>query len=189
MKRYNYIPKNKIIKLPKVRAVITEGLKTKNMHLAGMKIKIIFILIDIIESLTVDVESLLTEINFYKFDIKGKIGSLKKLFTDFRIFFNILLKDYPVQIIEFGYTADKVKDIVTDILSDEYKAFVIWSVEDFKWQAEQLKGENWRNFYDESKFEAALDSMIKNHDAEYGITWSSVNFYLNEMCINEDNRF
>ena len=34
MKRYNYIPKNKIIKLPKVRAVITEGLKTKNMYLS-----------------------------------------------------------------------------------------------------------------------------------------------------------
>ena len=57
-----------------------------------------------------------------------------------------------------------------------------WSVEDFEAEAEILVGKNWKDIYDESKFEYALFEMIDNHDAEWGINWSSVAFYLNEYC-------
>lgn len=61
-----------------------------------------------------------------------------------------------------------------------------WSVEDFEAQAESLVGENWRDIYDESKFEDALFEMIDNHDAEWGINWSSISFYLNQYCKKEE---
>ena len=60
-----------------------------------------------------------------------------------------------------------------------------WSVEDFEDEAERLVGENWRGIYDESKFEYALFEMIDNHDAEWGINWNSVAFYLNQYYKKE----
>ena len=60
-----------------------------------------------------------------------------------------------------------------------------WSVEDFEAEAERLVGENWKDIYDESKFEDALFEMIDNHDAEWGINWNSVAFYLNQYCKKE----
>ena len=61
-----------------------------------------------------------------------------------------------------------------------------WSVEDFEAKAEELVGENWKDIYDESKFEDALFEMIDNHDAEWGINWSSISFYLNQYCKKEE---
>lgn len=61
-----------------------------------------------------------------------------------------------------------------------------WSVEDFEAEAERLVGENWKDIYDESKFEDALFEMIDNHDAEWGINWNSVAFYLNQYCKKEE---
>lgn len=61
-----------------------------------------------------------------------------------------------------------------------------WSVEDFEAEAERLVGENWKDIYDESKFEDALFEMIDNHDAEWGINWSSISFYLNQYCKKEE---
>lgn len=61
-----------------------------------------------------------------------------------------------------------------------------WSVEDFEAEAEILVGKNWKDIYDESKFEYALFEMIDNHDAEWGINWSSVAFYLNDYCKKEE---
>ena len=61
-----------------------------------------------------------------------------------------------------------------------------WSVEDFEAEAERLVGENWKDIYDESKFEDALFEMIDNHDAEWGISWNSVAFYLNQYCKKEE---
>ena len=93
---------------------------------------------------------------------------------------------------------------------EPYRVAVWWSVEDFAGMAEQLfevmtyYGENspesvkvrakrilstckdWKDYFDESKFEEALDRMIHKHDAEYGITWESIKYYLNEMCVKEE---
>lgn len=71
---------------------------------------------------------------------------------------------------------------------------IIWSIDDFKGQAE----ENWKNHikdypnatkwedvYDETQFEYALESMIRKHDANYGIGWQTVDYYLDEYCLKK----
>ena len=58
---------------------------------------------------------------------------------------------------------------------------IIWSVDDFIQIAMNKEGNKWKEIYDESLFENALDNMINKHDANYGITWETVNYYL-ENC-------
>ena len=60
-----------------------------------------------------------------------------------------------------------------------------WSVKDFKSRAIALTDEDvWQNYYDESKFNSALKAMIKNHDANEGICWLTIDYYLEEFCKN-----
>ena len=39
--------------------------------------------------------------------------------------------------------------------------------------------------YDSTKFQKALELTISNHDAETGITWETLRFYLNEHCLKD----
>lgn len=69
---------------------------------------------------------------------------------------------------------------------DEFKniaSFVIqWSVEDFEEQAMNRCDDDYPGIYDPSKFEEALYMMMKDHDAEMGITWDTVDHYLDLYC-------
>ena len=40
-----------------------------------------------------------------------------------------------------------------------------WSTEDFEYLAIQKYGDDWEKYYDFDKFEDALESMIRHHDA------------------------
>lgn len=63
---------------------------------------------------------------------------------------------------------------------------IIWSTKDFESRAIQACNGNFEiaeKRYDFSKFPAVLKDMIKHHDAEYGITWTTVDFYLEEYCL------
>lgn len=106
--------------------------------------------------------------------------------------------EYEITNIEF---VDKFK-----INNSPYKKAIWWSVEDFEYMAEQMfetityydesspksvqerakkilsTCKDWKDYYDKSEFEYALDNMIANHDAEYGICWETIKCYLNEMC-------
>lgn len=62
---------------------------------------------------------------------------------------------------------------------------ITWSTEDFKSYAYNLRGDSWEEYYDESKFAEALDKMINKHDAEVGITWETVAYYLDDMCLKK----
>ena len=64
----------------------------------------------------------------------------------------------------------------------EGMSYIGWSVEDFRHRA--LEEDN-SIIYDASKFQNALDIMIKEHDANIGITWETVDVYLNEYCVKE----
>ena len=56
---------------------------------------------------------------------------------------------------------------------EEYRRQSIkWDVEDFIYY--DLEGYT----MDLEQSEAALQDMIKNHDAEYGITWNTVEYYI-----------
>ena len=79
---------------------------------------------------------------------------------------------------------------------EQYKKESIrWMVGDFYDQAAQNEFNIDPNFeyeddnsfrkYDPTKFQAALELMIHRHDAMYGITWDTIDYYLNELCLKE----
>lgn len=83
-----------------------------------------------------------------------------------------------------------------EYLKELSKRCIIWSVEDFISQAEQRWDSDfnmkkypsaikWQDIYDESKFQNALHEMIQKQDCEYGITWESINFYLDKYCLKD----
>jgi len=55
---------------------------------------------------------------------------------------------------------------------------ITWGISDFAKRARQLKGDSWKNFFNEVLFEQQLLLMIKNHDGNDGISWSTIDFYL-----------
>lgn len=74
---------------------------------------------------------------------------------------------------------------------ESFKLPIYWSVEDFEGVADRLFCElqndnpkefenfnNWEQFYDKSLFPQMLEQMIKNHDANEGITWQTIEFYV-----------
>lgn len=64
----------------------------------------------------------------------------------------------------------------------EGMSYIGWSVEDFKYQASNQEDPS---IYDETKFKDALDTMINKHDASIGITWKTIDIYLDNYCIKE----
>ena len=59
---------------------------------------------------------------------------------------------------------------------------VVWSVDDFESRAIQLEDDNWEQVFDKELFHDALESMIKNHDANIGINWDTIDYYLWNKC-------
>lgn len=82
------------------------------------------------------------------------------------------------QIAIIRFEKDEVKTIE---VAEPYSRSISWSVEDFVNKAEGIE-EDWREIYDEEKFSDALDNMIEHHDANEGIGWSTVQYYLDEFC-------
>ncbi|MDD4972203.1 MAG: hypothetical protein PHT07_22475 [Paludibacter sp.] len=64
---------------------------------------------------------------------------------------------------------------------------ISWSTDDFVIRAKEVFDNNrfksWEEQYDESQFAGALDLIAKNHDANDGINWFTIDYYLNEMCL------
>jgi len=87
-----------------------------------------------------------------------------------------------------------------DYQEEKNKRSISWSVEDFISQAESRwelvaflptnsiyqNATKWQDVYDESMFENALYEMIRKHDCNNGITWDSINFYLDEYCLKKE---
>ncbi|MGC4129274.1 MAG: hypothetical protein QM564_06875 [Bergeyella sp.] len=59
---------------------------------------------------------------------------------------------------------------------------IIWKEEHFEQKAKELEKASGEYFYDRNKFTSALYEMIKNHNRDEGISWSTVKYYLNEFC-------
>jgi hypothetical protein len=116
------------------------------------------------------------------FDIDSEINSLE------------VCMDYDVKELEQTY-----KDLEKK-LKDRQDTSIGWSVEDFIHRAFELENlsdentysdltiENAKKYlekYDPDKFEDALYDMIRHHDAEIGITWDTVDCYLDEYCLKD----
>lgn len=86
--------------------------------------------------------------------------------------------------------------LALDLLNDIESRSITWDVVDFEQRAREI--EEWefdKNFddmdvevpeefmlYDRSKFSEALVIMMKEHDCNNGITWDTVEYWLNEFC-------
>jgi hypothetical protein len=79
-----------------------------------------------------------------------------------------------------------IKKLETDLAAAEEKLrneAVIWSVEDFEQQAIDYEENHCYGLqvFDRRKFQEALNTMIRKHDATIGITWDTIDCYL-EQC-------
>ena len=73
------------------------------------------------------------------------------------------------------------KKMYEDLLAEfeQYKKESIkWSVEDFLIYNEQYADECL--YITTERAQEALEQMIKNHDAQYGISWEDVEYYFKE---------
>jgi len=88
-------------------------------------------------------------------------------------------------IVKFEKLAKSISNLADEI--KQYKKESIkWSIEDFVEMAYRLERDNETSkTYDPTKFQKALELMISNHDAETGITWEILQFYLDEHCLKE----
>lgn len=132
--------------------------------------------------------------NFYK--VVGQITAKTSKFLS-----NIGFRN----IVSFTINSDEVDIITTEgVAQIRYNSpgvrGVYWSVADFEGQAKEqweFHRDNiymknpyknatcWQDVYDENKFEEALDRMVNKHDANEGISWITVNFWLDEMCLTK----
>lgn len=102
------------------------------------------------------------------------------------------------QIIEkLTYVSPKILAILLCYFNDIMSKCIEWSIEDFEQRAKELENAN-TDFetdeqvyipeYDRSKFEQALLDMIHKHDRNLGITWNTIDYYLDEWCKIENNK-
>ena len=91
----------------------------------------------------------------------------------------IINEDYSQQ--QKGYGMLEVIEKVEEFYVPRYKS-VVWNEEDFENRSKHNHKDNWKNIYDKYKFDYALTLMVFNHDANLGITWKDVDFWLDEVC-------
>ena len=78
-------------------------------------------------------------------------------------------------------------------LIDNYRngsRYIEWTVEDFRNQAivyANSRRLDYKTSIDESKFQYALDEMIRKHDAIIGITWDTIDEYIREYCMRSED--
>jgi len=81
------------------------------------------------------------------------------------------------------YNADTVNDILETLATE----CVRWSTEDFKHQAIMAtSAEEWDLYYNKDMFQPALEEMIRKHDASVGITWDTIDYYLETYCSKKE---
>lgn len=91
-----------------------------------------------------------------------------------------------------GYSDTKISIIMKNKESGSIQILppgtisITWCIDDFETKASQMEESGDKPIYDRSKFYDALHEMARKHDAEIGITWDTVQFYLDEMCELEE---
>lgn len=109
------------------------------------------------------------------------------------------LKDAGIEIVNENHNEILLKDNITlRVYNQEEEGLISWSVEDFKGSAESFinnrfsemsepdKKEIYHRVFDESKFPDALEKMISKVDHSIGITWDTVDYYLHEYGLRDD---
>ena len=69
---------------------------------------------------------------------------------------------------------------------------VYWHIDDFEARAIEKEEQDLKEYtprpvlYDRIRFEESLLAMISDHDCNIGITWDTIDYYLNEYCLIEE---
>lgn len=94
-------------------------------------------------------------------------------------------------IINENTTREELLQHIND-LKEKLNRSVTWSNEDFCGRARNLF-DKWLNIdngdyalkygFDANAFDDCLDTMIYNHDANHGISWDTIDYYLQDDCI------
>ncbi len=92
------------------------------------------------------------------------------------------------KIIRFGNIDYYPAITVQNLLRDKAKECISWSIDDFESIALQnCEGDiNWDQYYNRDMFQSALEDMCQKHDATIGITWDTINYYLETYCKIKD---
>jgi len=79
---------------------------------------------------------------------------------------------------------NKIRSLEAEVarLEEKLSRSVTWSIADFETLADDRERMENTVIYDRSKFEEALRGMIRRHDASIGISWDTVEFWLDEVC-------
>lgn len=72
------------------------------------------------------------------------------------------------------------KEVMTRIVY--LQLAIIWTVDHFEIRACKKEKEAIGSIYNRKTFEDALVKMIENHHREEGISWATVDYYLDEYC-------
>lgn len=115
--------------------------------------------------------------------------------TDDRIVLQRWSVKLQMYVIETSYRAIQIDNFSDIRINDDDTISISWGVQDFEGQAVEKERElqeekelaELPHLYDRTKFSEALHQMKHKHDANYGITWDTIDFYLNYMCRVEDN--
>lgn len=59
---------------------------------------------------------------------------------------------------------------------------VFWNTLDFEDRARRMEEEEGMELFDRSLFPEALERMLEDHDANYGITWNTIDYWLDFWC-------
>ena len=65
---------------------------------------------------------------------------------------------------------------------------VLWHIDDFEQQAQVAEEPTGLMLFDRTKFQEVLESMIQHHDCNIGITWDTIDFYLDEYCLLKEEK-
>ena len=81
------------------------------------------------------------------------------------------------------YPVDKVMRHLNNLSTN----CIRWDTDDFEHAAKiKTSEEEWSEYYNKEMFGSALDEMIQDHDAEIGINWQTVEYYLDTYCKIKD---
>ena len=71
---------------------------------------------------------------------------------------------------------------------DDSYALIAWSTHDFEQRAAEIEDHMGDNVvhYDRSKFKEALNDMLSDHDANWGINWDTIDHWLESCCRLEE---
>lgn len=103
--------------------------------------------------------------------------------SDFKIEKLLCRDEYKVVVKRPFDSIEEAQNFIDGIVESDEKLerSITWSVEDIRGRAEEQAewfGQSIEERFDTSKFEVVLDQMIRKHDCNIGISWDTIDVFL-----------